>query len=89
MKIDIYKSAINGNKYLSVPEGTDVTKLKVPSNFDSDLTTLSPFKASLEIDPKKPNIAIESVDVIEQIERNGFAVHGAKLEIKITAPQPK
>jgi hypothetical protein len=83
MKIDIYKSTKSGYKYLSVPEGTDVTTLHLPASVDPDLLTLSPFKTSLELNPSQPRIALDQEDVIRQIKENGFAVHGAKIEITV------
>ena len=83
MKIDIYKSTKNGNKYLSVPENTDVTKVNLPNDVDPDLRTLSPFKASLEIDPTQPRVALDTDDVLNQIKNNGYAIHGAKTKIEI------
>jgi hypothetical protein len=38
MKIDIYKSVLNGKKYLSVPAGTDVAHKLFPADLDPDLT---------------------------------------------------
>ena len=84
MKIDIYKSTQNGNKYLSVPATTDVRDIKFPNNIDQDLLRLSPFKTSLEIDISKPIIALDENDVIEQIKEKGYAIHGTKSEIKIS-----
>ena len=83
MKIDIYKSTKHGNKYLSVPQGTEMERLQLPDSIDSDLLTLSPFKSSLELDPSKSRIALDQADVMKQIEQNGYAVHDAKIEIKV------
>lgn len=83
MKIDVYKSTKNGCKYLSVPEGTDVKTLHLPAGVDPDLLTLSPFKTSLELNPSHPHIALDQEDVISQIIDNGFAFHGAKIEITV------
>ena len=81
MQVDIYKSTKNGNKYISVPAGTEIEKMKLPENLDPDLLTLSPFKTELEIDPLKPRVAIDTEDIIKQITENGYAVHGAKVTI--------
>lgn len=83
VKIDIYKSTMNGDKYLSVPSGTDVTDLKLPENIDPDVLSLSPFKSSVFLDPNNPRIALNQIDVRRQINENGYAVHGASIEIKI------
>lgn len=83
MKIDIYKSTKNGNKYISVQENTDVEKLELPEDIDPDLLTLSPFKSSLDIDSSKPRIALDETDVMKQINEKGYAIHGAKITITI------
>lgn len=81
MKIDIYRSTKSGNKYLSVPEGTDVTKLNLPVDTDPDLLALSPFKTSLQLEPNMPRIALDQEVVIRQITERGFAIHEVKVEI--------
>jgi len=87
MQIDIYKSTKNGNKYLSVPNGIDVESLQLPDSIDPDILTLSPFKTSLTLDPSKPRIALDQNDVMKQIEKNGFAIHGANTEVEIKIGQ--
>ncbi|MGB5299063.1 MAG: hypothetical protein WBN48_10085 [Thiogranum sp.] len=89
MKIDIYKSTKNGNKYLSVPKGTKMESLQLQDPVDRDLLTLSPFKTRLEITPGKSHFALDQDNIIEQIEENGYAIHGAKIEIKVGAVKKK
>ncbi|MCB2141225.1 hypothetical protein KQH27_00790 [bacterium] len=83
MKIDIYKSIKNGNKYLSVPGGTDVENIQFPGKIDPDILTLSPFKTCLELIEGESYIALDEKDVIEQIKKNGYAIHSAKIIIRI------
>ena len=83
-KIDVYTSTINGTKHISVAAGTDITKLTLPEDFDADLRTLSPFKTRIELDPAKTHIALNQDNVQQQIEKSGFAVHGASREIKLS-----
>lgn len=85
LKIDIYTSTKNGSKYLSVPKGTKVASLQLPDTVDPDLLTLSPFRTRLELTPGKPHPALDQDNIIAQIEQNGYAVHGAKTEIKVGA----
>lgn len=88
MKIDIYKSALNGDKYLSVPAGTDVAHKPFPHDFDPDLLKLSPFKTSLDIQPNDTRVALDSTDVISQIEEKGYAIHAATVTVTIsTSPR--
>ena len=83
MKIDIYNSAIKGDKFLSVAKGTKIKDLKLPDSVDKDLLTLSPFRTRLEIDPMKVHPALDQMDVLRQIEMNGYAIHSAKILLKI------
>jgi uncharacterized protein YcgL (UPF0745 family) len=83
VKIDIYKSIKNGDKYLSVPSGTDVTTLQLPEDTDPDILSLSPFKTELELDPNKLLITLDQKDVKAQIDDQGYAIHGAKVKIEI------
>jgi hypothetical protein len=88
MKIDIYKSVLNGNKYLSVPAGTDVAHKLFPVDLDPELLKLSPFKTSLDIRPDDNRIALDSADVIRQIEARGYATHGATITVTISSEPP-
>ena len=83
MRIDIYKNTKNRNKYLSVPKKTKVESMQLPDPVDPDLLTLSPFKTRLELTPGKSHSALDQDDIIRQIEKNGYAVHGAKIEIRV------
>lgn len=88
MKIDIYKSVLNGNKYLSVPAGTNILKMPFPSDLDRDLIKLSPFKTSLDIKPGDNRIALDSDDVIRQINEKGYASHAATITVTISTALP-
>lgn len=83
MQIDVYKSVLNGDKYLSVPAGTDVKSTPFPASLDPDLHKLSPFVTSLDIQPNDKRVALDSKDVIDQISKNGFATHSATIVIQI------
>lgn len=84
MKIDIYNSSKVGNKFISIPKGTKIESIVLPADIDPDLLVLSPFKTRLELDSSKPHFALDALDIIQQIEEKGYAVHGAQLEIQLT-----
>jgi hypothetical protein len=89
MKIDIYKSVLNGDKYLSVPAGIDVAHKPFPADLDPELLKLSPFKTALDIQPNDKRVALDSADVIRQIEERGYTAHTATVTITIsTSPPP-
>lgn len=85
MKIDIYTSTANGTKYLSVFKGVKLEDLDLPADFDSDLLTLSPFRTRIELHDDKEHNAVDKADILKQIEEKGYAVHGAKFQIDLTA----
>ena len=79
MKIDIYVSANNGEKFISVPSDTDVDKMSFPDDLDEDYKDLKPFRKDLDIDPSKNMVALDPVDVIGQINNKGYATHRASV----------
>lgn len=83
MKIDIYKSAKSGTKYLTVVAGTKIDALKLPADTDADLLSLSPFKTRIELDPKRPRTAIDEADIKAQIAANGYAIHEVKTTLTV------
>jgi uncharacterized protein YcgL (UPF0745 family) len=83
LKIDIYQSAKCGDKYLSVAKGTRVEALILPASIDPDLLSLSPFKTRLEVEKGKAHVSLDQDDVIKQIEKVGYAMHGAKMTIEL------
>ena len=89
MKIDIYTSTKNGEKHLSVKAGVKLETLEIVDTLDPDMLVLSPFRTRLEIDPNKPHKALNGKDILKQIEASGFAVHGAKTKVKLTAKKKR
>lgn len=83
MKIDLYVSTRNGDKYLSVPAGADVNCIDLPDDLDPDLLSLTPLKTSLELDTSKPMVGINQENVIRQITARGYAIHGANMNVGI------
>ena len=84
LKIDIYTSTKDGEKYLSVKAGVKLETLELNDTMDSDMLSLSPFRTRLEIDPSKPHKALTAKAILKQIETYGFALHGAKTRIKLS-----
>lgn len=76
MIIDIYRSATDSNKYLSVPKGTKLETLQWLEPVDSDVLSLSPLRTRLEVDAEKPHNALDAKLIIDQIMAQGYAIHG-------------
>ena len=83
MIIDVYRSTSDSEKYLSVPNVTDITQLKLPEDSDPDLFNLSPFKSGLELNPDQPVLGFNQKDIENQINEKGFAIHGATMQVSI------
>ena len=83
MKIDIYKSAMSGTKYLSVPSGTKIESLELPADTDPDLLSLSPLKTRLELDPDKKRAVLDQADIEKQITAKGYAIHTVEMVITV------
>jgi hypothetical protein len=83
LKIDIYTSAKNGSKYLSVTKGTKIQDLNLPDTIDPDVLTLSPFRTRLEVELTVEHDALDQADIIRQIDEQGYALHGAKKVISL------
>jgi hypothetical protein len=81
MTIDIYRSSTRPQKYLSVPHGTVVTEFLFPADFDPDLRELCPFKSDREVASGVLLIALDSDDIIRQIEEKGYATHATEIVI--------
>lgn len=83
MKIDIYTSTANGQKYLSIPVGSKIEAITLPADVDPDVLNLSPFKTRLEVDAEKPHNALDAKDIVQQINNNGFAIHSSTQTIQL------
>jgi len=84
LKIDIYTTIADGNKYLSLPVGTKLEDLSLPTKVDADVLHLSSFKTRLEITEAKAHNALDSKDIIQQIKDKGFAIHTSTHTIKLS-----
>ena len=85
MEIDVYQSTKNRDKFLSVRAGSDVTTMTFPQDFDPDLTTLRPFREGLTIEASDKRIAMNSADIIDQIEQKDYATHGVSVTVKVVS----
>jgi hypothetical protein len=77
MKIDVYRSTKNQTRFLSVPAGADPKKMIFPETFDSDLRDVEPYHSGLDIQSGDQRIGLNSAEIIGQINKYGYAVHGA------------
>ncbi|THD35301.1 MAG: hypothetical protein E7773_12725 [Sphingomonas sp.] len=83
MLIDIYRSASHGDKYLAVPANSDVTKVSLPAGTDPDYHQVRPFPRQVDFNPGENRIAVDSDQVIADIQDHGYALFGATITFKI------
>jgi hypothetical protein len=83
MKIDIYRSATDGQKYLSVPAETDIGEFLFPGDLDADLKNVAPFKSNIEIIPGRRAVGLDPDDISRQIQANGYATHGVRISFDL------
>jgi hypothetical protein len=81
MIIDIYKSDIKNNLYLSVPANTDVGILLPRLGPDYRMVKLQ--KAGENISPDDKRVAFNSHEIIAAIDRDGYALHEANVTLTI------
>jgi hypothetical protein len=84
MKIDVYTSTVSAGKHLSVPSGTNLAATPFPPTLDPDLRTVYPAKTALDIQPGDHRIAMDSRDIIDQINQKGFATHSSTITVTVT-----
>ncbi|OYW50671.1 MAG: hypothetical protein B7Z34_04430 [Novosphingobium sp. 12-62-10] len=84
MDIDVYQSTTNRDKFVSVPAGSDVT-IMFPQDIDRDLITLRPYREGMTIEASDKRIAMDSADIIRQIEQQGYATHGVSVTVKVSS----
>jgi hypothetical protein len=83
MKVDIYKNMQDENRFLSVPSGTSVKEsMLVDCIGENFLNSLTIFEKYVNLDLEKPRNALDIKDILRQINKNGYAIHGAKIEIR-------
>lgn len=82
--IDIYRSTSDRSKYLSVVAGTDIAGMAFPADMDADLHSVSPYKEGVEIQSGKPAMGLDVEDILAQLGRQGFAVHGLKFSASLS-----
>ena len=85
MLVDTYKSEINPTKLLSVPGGTDISKLKV-SDLDADYGKLTPLKMAADLDPDEPRAGFNNAAIIQDISDHGFCAHFVETSVTHESP---
>ena len=75
MLVDIYKSATDNNKYLTVAAGTDIATFQFPSDRDPDLLDIYPFKMNESFDPAEPRVGMNIPEILMDVQVNGFCAH--------------
>jgi hypothetical protein len=72
MNVDIYVSATNSLKFVSVRAGQDIALLSLPN--DPDLSTLNPRSLDQAITAGSNFEALSTDDMLSQIDKQGYAL---------------
>lgn len=78
MKIDVYQ--ITNHTFLSVRIGTDPRTIELEK---LDLSSLKLFKSDIDLDSPYSIIGLNKSEVKDQIENNGYAIHGVRIDFTI------
>jgi hypothetical protein len=86
MKIDIYRSNKDRTKFLSVPTGTNINTMQFPAGLDPDLQPplLVQAERGMDIAYGQPRIGLNVDDIMAQIGKKGFAVHGININVTMS-----
>lgn len=90
MKIDIYRDAQDRTLFYSFPAGADLSTSAFSSRFAGKPDSMVPFKTNHEIVAGRSYVALDAQDIEDQINHQGYAVHGAALvweELRGSLPQ--
>jgi hypothetical protein len=68
LTVDLYQSAINPDKFLALPTGTEPTVLTAPMMFDQDFGEVKRYQEAFAFDPKQSyegvNAAKNAADIL-------------------------
>ncbi|MFZ4439329.1 MAG: YcgL domain-containing protein [Syntrophales bacterium] len=85
MKVDIYKVRRTADpaerRFLFVPVGTDIETL--PPERRGDLGDLE-IEKTIDIEPGEKRIALNTDEVIRNIEMSGYYVQGVRIETNVS-----
>jgi hypothetical protein len=84
MQVDVYKSASNPEKFLSVPTGTDMAKFSL-AELDSDYRAVSLSQKGIEVDASIPRAGFRNEAIILDIASHGFSTHTVAISIAASA----
>lgn len=76
MIIDVYVSTKNKSKFLSVPQDTNLSELTIE---DQDYKSVSLSNKGKYIKLNENRIGVNTNDIINQINKNGYALHSTKI----------
>lgn len=76
MLIDIYQSKKNRGKFIAFKHGTEISEIKLPDNFDQDLSEIIPYKHGISLNEDEPRIALDPTKVINDINSKGYSPLG-------------
>lgn len=83
MKVDVYKTN-KTNTFVAVPAGAKVSETVAANQGVKEL-----FKSAVDLDDGVPRIGMDSKQVSADVEKDGFAVFGAAIQVSERVVQKK
>ena len=67
LTVDLYQSAINPEKFLALPAGTDPDSLTAPTLFDQDYGDVTRYREAFEFDPEQSYAGVDAAKIAASI----------------------
>jgi hypothetical protein len=76
LTVDLYQSAINPEKFLALPTGTDPTVLTAPMVFGQDFSEVKRYQEAFEFDPEQAYEGVDAAKIAADILTVRWAMYG-------------
>ena len=83
MKVDIYQSKTSPEQFLTVPAGTVIATMELPVGLATVFASADAFMVDVEMRADEPRVAMKPQEILADIERHGFAIHGTKTTLTV------
>jgi len=67
LTVDLYQSALNPDKFLALPAGTDPVGLTAPMVFDQDYGEVVRYQKAFEFDPEQAYAGVDAAKIAADI----------------------
>lgn len=81
MIVDVYRSTIDTDYFVTVPTGTDISALNL-GTVNAKYAALALRDKAADFKASKELLAFDAADIIKQIEEKGYALHAISITVK-------